>query len=419
MHWDDSQHPFQNVYTLTYRARFCPRAIGWRRYLPREMSSTPSMNGRRPSGSKTCAECRGVILDRYCVDCGLCADKGDVFDHNPYSRSGDRHEVLDRSSNASVGPENRDYSGKKVPHGYMSRLRSTNRSEKRSRPYNPDRYREGRFKENILPHIRQLRSTVGDDAMMASFRELYDALIGQSELLRKKRLKLTNVLRTSYDNRMVSRALASVIVHELERDARPLSQKLSDSNPYKYATSKNSNSEDFAKIMMKIKSGWEEWTDYPMESISAFTRSLLRFINNLYTPSKGGDVVIRRKRGIDDRERQLEAMLKTVCEATPGIPNMIPESVLNSLFTLLSDATDPEVDRYPMMDTAPNHLMTCQIELVLQVLQYLYPGSKMKHPKVVRTLKEGSNLNLSSSSCNSRSYRNFVAGIISKLEALS
>ena len=40
------------------------------------------------------------------------------------------------------------------------------------------------------------------------------------------------------------------------------------------------------------------------------------------------------------------------------------------------------------MDTAPNHLMTCQIELVLQVLQYLYPGSKMKHPKVVRTLKE-------------------------------
>lgn len=387
---------------------------------PREMSSTPSMNGRRPSGSNVCAECRGAILDRYCVDCGLCADEGDNLDHNPYSRSGDRHEVLDRSSNASVGPENRDYSGKKVSHAYVSRLKSLNRSEERSRPYNPDRYREQRFKENILPHIRQLRSTAGDDAMMASFRELYDALIGQSELLRKKQLKLTNVLRTSYDNRMVSRVVASVIVHELERDARPLSQKLSDSNPYKYATSKNSISEDFAKIMLNIETGWEEWTDFPMESISAFARSLLRFINNLYTPSKGGDVVIRRKRGMDDRERQLEAMLKTVCEATTGIPNMIPESVLNSLLALLSDASDSEVQRrYPMMDTAPNHLMTCQIELVLHVLQYLYPGSKMKHPKVVRALKEGSNLNLSSSSCNSRSYRNFAAGIISKLEALS
>ena len=83
---------------------------------------------------------------------------------------------------------------------------------------------------------------------------------------------------------MVSRVVASVIVHELERDARPLSQKLSDSNPYKYATSKNSVSEDFAKIMLNIETGWEEWTDFPMESISAFARSLLRFINNLYTP---------------------------------------------------------------------------------------------------------------------------------------
>ena len=105
-------------------------------------------------------------------------------------------------------------------------------------------------------------------AMMAWFR-VYDALIGQSELLRKKQLKLTNVLRTSYDNRMVSRVVASVIVHELERDARPLSQKLSDSNPYKYATSKNSISEDFAKIMLNIETGWEEWTDFPMESICA------------------------------------------------------------------------------------------------------------------------------------------------------
>ena len=80
---------------------------------------------------------------------------------------------------------------------------------------------------------------------------------------------------------------------------------------------------------------------------------------------------------MDDQERQLEAMLKTVCEATTGIPNMIPESVLNSLLALLSDASDSEVQRrYPMMDTAPNHLMTCQIELVLHVLQYLYRGQR-------------------------------------------
>ena len=163
----------------------------------------------------------------------------------------------------------------------MSRLRSTNRSEKRSRPYNPDRYREGRFKENILPHIRQLRSTVGDDAMMASFRELYDALIGQSELLRKKRLKLTNVLRTSYDNRMVSRALASVIVHELERDG-PLAKssriQTRISTPHQRTPIAKTS-----KIMMKIKSGWEE--SYPWNLSALLARSSV--YQQSLPPSKG------------------------------------------------------------------------------------------------------------------------------------
>lgn len=342
-----------------------------------------------------------------------------VFDHNPYDHSGDRYEVLDRSSNASVGRGNRDHSGKKVSKAYMSQLRSLNHSEKRSRPYNPDQNRERRFNENILPHIQQLRSTAGDDAMLVSFRELYDAMVGQSELFNKKRLKSTNALHTSHDKRLINRVAASVIVHEMERDSRPLSQKLEDSNSHKYATSKNSQSEDFTSIMLKIKTGWSEWTDFPIESISTFARSLLRFINTLYNASKGGDIVIRRKRGIVERDRQLKTMLNIVCKATPGIPNKIQEPVLKSLLAVLGDATDPAYERYPMIDTAPNFLITCQIELVLGVLQYLYPESKMKHSKVVRALKESSYLNLSSISCKSRSYAKFAAKIISKLEALS
>ena len=99
-------------------------------------------------------------------------------------------------------------------------LNNGNRTDRNRRRYTPEERRDIKFNKVIKPHIHHIRSTEGGDEMMVSFKELYDALVGQSQVLARAKLRQKNSARTCFDQAMTSRVMAAVLVHELERDGR-------------------------------------------------------------------------------------------------------------------------------------------------------------------------------------------------------
>ena len=108
-------------------------------------------------------------------------------------------------------------------------------------------------------------------------------------------------------------------------------------------------------------------------------------------------------------------MLSVVCNASSGLPNQFPAVVLVSVQSLLN-GSDPVFERYPRMDRAPNHLITCQMEIVVHLLGHFFPEAKMKRTKVFNALKEGSNT-LPSSPNTLHPYHDLAGHVVSQLEA--
>jgi len=387
------------------------------------MSSTYSTGGQEHSDSHVCDACPGQIVNGFCELCGLESSANTQIDHHRYDGAGDRYETLDRSTNAGATIDTRDHQGRLVSPDYRKRLRNANKQEKFSRPYNSAERRQRQFNQHVQPHLHQIRSMPGDEAMMVGYKELYDALVGQSDIMERAQLRQRNAFRTGLPKAMTSRVMAAVLVHELERDPRPLLQKLSDRKPYKYAVAKNSQSDDVREILARVETGWAGWSNHAFETIRKYAVGLLRHLNGMHSPKgmKARDAVdaitVRHKHGMDERKRQLNTMFSVVCQAYSPILSGISSSMLEDIHLILHDANDPNVQRYPMMDTAPNHLMNCQLEIVLQVLQYVYPDAKMKRTKVHRALREGSNLAMPSSSCASRTYKRLAEYVVFQLEA--
>jgi len=387
------------------------------------MSSTYSTGGQTPGASHACDDCGGQVADNFCLACGLEIANNVQLDHRQYSAAGDRHEKLDRSTNAAASVDTRDHQGQRVSPDLIKRLRNANRQEKFSRPYCPVEHRQRQFDQHIRPHLYNIRSAPGDDTMMVAFKELYDVLIGQSEVLERNRLRQTNAARTNHDKGLTSRVMAAVLVHELERDTRPLQQKLLDDQPHKYSVAKNTQSHDLQQILQKVKTGWSEWSIHAFETIRKYALTLLKHLNRMYsvqqmqTQDAVKVTVGRRKHGVDERNSQLEHMFAVVCRTYAPLASGIPSTTMNTIHSILNDTDNPSVQRYPMMDKAPNYLIKCQLEIVLHVLQRVYPDAKMKRTKVHRALREGSNLHLPPSPCSSRTYKNVAEFVASRLEA--
>lgn len=252
--------------------------------------------------------------------------------------------------------------------------------------------------------------------MMVAFQELYDALVGQSQILGRAKLRQKNSARTCFDKAMTSRVMAAVLVHELERDGRLLVQKLGDVVPFRYTTSKNTRNSELHSILTKVKTDWGEWSQHDEAMIRKYALTLLRHINRLYTATSAGDTLMRRDGAMIQRSQQLEYMLNVVCRVIDGLPNQFPPAVLVSIQSLLN-GPDPLFERYPRMDRAPNHLITCQMEIVVHLLRHFYPDAKMKRTKVFAALEKGSNLTLPSNPNTLRTYNDLAGHVVSQLEA--
>lgn len=381
------------------------------------MSRTTSAGSGTPSDSGECDACGGKIVDSFCEVCGLQSKAAQLeFDH--YRIIGEetyRSTLPSHDHSRTAQAQSTDFNGQTVSRRMVQALNNGNRTDRNRRRYTPEERRDIKFNKVIKPHIHHIRSTEGGDEMMVSFKELYDALVGQSQVLARAKLRQKNSARTCFDQAMTSRVMAAVLVHELERDGRLLVQKLSDVVPFRYTTSKNTRNSELHSILTKVKTRWEEWSQHDEAMIRKYALTLLHHINGLYAATSAGDTLVRRDGALNQRNHQLEHMLNVVCQASSDLPNQFPAVLLDSVQSLLN-GPDPVFERYPRMDRAPNHLITCQMEIVVHLLRHFFPEAKMKRTKVYNALKQGSNLTLPSSPNTLRTYHDLAGHVVSQLE---
>ena len=396
------------------------------------------INTRTASDSKVCPDCASTSFeeDLYrgevtCEDCGLVVEEN-LLDEGPPSFA--------ESSSQATGPrtpqfDRFDGTGRELPQQQIRRMNRLLRTGERHRKRSLTERRTDAFRRDIGEHIQTIRPGHSMEEVERDFKGLYNAVKGQSvnplikhtnERRRSrhqaknyqhplKSSRLTSV-RTNRNPEMTHMAMAVVLVHEHERDPRPIALKVRDAVPFKYSLGARNNPR-----LNQVEQRYCEHmltNQHDSEPFRRYVLKLFKAINELYTPSNATHALQRKEEGSTRRATQLEALFSRVCASDSRIPvNALPQGVFKQVKEGLERLES--IHTYPLASHAPNQMITCQVEIVVHVLRYLYEAAKVTRPQVRAATAQLSNRIGEPSRTGGKAYQALARDLVRCLEASS
>lgn len=363
--------------------------------------SSAKANSEACFTSESCEECGSQLTynshsnESICDSCGLvsnCATPIEGLDNESYEANYcDQRAILrtmGKGASTTWDLDGKDVHGSRIRPEMSRRMRRLKTINRNSVRVKPCERRLRAFEEHLKPRLMELESdwTGETRGLYHEAKLIFLAVCGHMDL---RKMRNSNMLRSSYPSDMKWDVLALILHHEWRRDPSPLAKKVSTSH-HRYVARKSSPDVIYIvqqynrKIAMSGHPSKEKTPTSPSAHVSGFVTKVFRAINRVFAPQN--DIEFLKRYPLspslvnDERCDLLLLMVDTVASAH-GVT--IPRNIVLSVYDNLVLHSN-----YPMI-WSPNRLRSCHLEVTYWLIRMRSPvGRTIPRTKLVNVIAE-------------------------------